>query len=532
MTHVTTNNPIADYPSRRRSTWIYLGTNQLMTLLHIVRNLILIPIYLRYIDVETFGVWIAFAGAITIIGVSDLGLPALLTQRSAALYGSRDFWKLGHTIISSLIAIGFLSLLTLLFAWLIIPWVPGWLGIKGGTTVNLIPAFRLAALDCLLMLLVFGMGGILLGLQRPTIPMVGMVVAQLIGIIITLAALKSGWGILAIPTGMVSGTGLVFSSNALGLWILARRIVPAGALRFDLATLKDLLRSSSLLLVSRLCKLFSSRSYGTVVAVVLSIPLVVVLELTNKAAITVVDLISRIPMSLLPGLAHLLGTREEEKWRGTVFLLAHITLILGIFGLGAVMLLNREFISLWTGAQYYGGGLLTFLICLYALLQILNGLIYNIIFGAGKISVITRAAFCESFLQISLSIILGYLWGLKGVVLAMVLAATAGLAIQGICAAHMLQVDIFKVSFLAHTAARCYHAFLPLCIGWGVCQFWTPQGWVQMVAFAIAYVLAGGALLLSLDNQIREFLAPMWPFKQVLARNLAALRPVSEKVLE
>ena len=266
------------------------------------------------------------------------------------------------------------------------------------------------------MLSTLGIGAVLFGLQRPTIHMTGLIVGQALGIVVTLKGLWAGSGVLAIPAGMLTGTSLAFIANAVALWINAHRVLPAGSMRFDGATLKELLRSSSLLLVARLGSLFTSRSYGVIVAAVLSPSLVVVLEITRKAMITVVDLVSRLPSSLLPGLSHLLGAREDDKWRGIVSWMFRFILLLSLLGAGVVFLLNREFVSLWTGENFWGGGL-SGLICLYAVTQIINSASYNVIFAAGKINVIVIANLSEAFLQITLSIGLGYAWGLKGVAL-------------------------------------------------------------------------------------------------------------------
>lgn len=508
MNYSTSNS----VPSRKLSSWIIFIGNQIYTLLFIVRNLVLIPIYLRSIQVDVFGVWVAFSGAISIMAISDLGLNSLLIQRTANLYGNREYSGLGRTIVSTLITVACLSGLAFLLVWGIAPWVPGWLGIKGRDVSELILSCRLAALDGMLMLSTMGMGGVLFGLQRPTVYMAGLIVGQALGIGVTLKALWAGWGVLAIPAGMLTGTSVAFIANAVALWISAHRVLPAGTMRFDAATLKELLKSSSLLLVARLGGLFSSRSYGVIVAVVLSPSLVVVLEITRKAMITVVDLVSRLPASLLPGLSHLLGAREDDKWRPIVSLMFRFVLLLSLLGAGAVFLLNREFISLWTGEQFFGGEALSGLICLYALTQIINSASYNVIFAAGKIKVIVIAALIEAFLQISLSIGLGYAWGLKGIALAALMATAASLLIYGGCAVNLLNLQIFRRDTLIKGLGIVSLGLIPFILGLPIIKMWPVKGWWHMGTFAVGYILVGGVLILALDSKTRSMLALIWPF--------------------
>jgi O-antigen/teichoic acid export membrane protein len=506
-------------PSRKRSTWINLAGNQGLVLLNIVRNLVLIPIYLKYIEIEVFGAWLAFTGAVGFLALADLGLNDLLVQRTANLYAAKDFRHLGRALGSFLMAVVPLAFLIFLLFWGLAPWMPAWLGVKGGSSSDLVLAFRLGALDAMFMLLVFGTGAILLGLQRPAIYMAGLVTAQLIGIVVILLALWAGWGVVAIPAGLLCGTSLAMVGNAVSLWTNLRRILPSGTVKFDLPTLQELLRSSSMLLVVRICRLFTTRSYGMIIAVVLSAPLLVVFEVTYKAAVMIIDVLSRFSMSLLPGLSHLTGTGEKEKFQQITLMLLHLTVVLSLLGAGGVLLLNREFVSLWTGAQYYGGDGLTALFCLYAVTQLVNSAFYNIIFAAGLLKAVTWASLCEASVQVSLAVILGYFWGLKGVALAAVIASAASLVIQVIAAFGLLARGIFAAQAFVPALRMVLLGIAPVALGWGVIWYWTPRGWWQMGIFAGGYLLSGGILMLLLDSQLRLILKTLLPFHKLWARS-------------
>jgi len=499
--------------SRRRSTWIYLGGNQIFVLLVIARGFVLIPVCLKYIQVETYGAWLAISGVLTLITLSDFGLNSLLIQKTSVLYGGKDYEGLGRTVASILIATAFLSAVACGLIWGCAPWIPGWLGITGKSTVSLTLAFRLAALDAMLMMSALGLGATLVGLQRPFIHMLGMSVTQVAGLVATLLALWQGWGILAIPAGLLSGTLLLFLGNAVALGALVRRNFPAGLFRFDLPTLKGLMKSSLLLFVSRLCSLFTNRSAGMIVALVLSLPMVVVLEVTRKPVIAVVDLLMRLPASLLPGLSHLLGSGEKERFQSLIGQIFRYILLLGLLCVGGVMLLNRAFVSLWTGKQFYGGDFLTFLICLYALAEILNSTAINIVFATGRFGVITLASIFQSVFMVSLALILGYLWGLYGVALAMLVASLASFGILGRDIVKLLELRCFETSTLLRLIKMFGPAILLGILGLATSLVWPPQGWWQILAYGFGYVLLGGTVLLALDRQLRRTIAFMFSLR-------------------
>lgn len=496
--------PILAMPSRKRSTWIMFLGNQTIVLSNIVRNLVLIPIYLKYISVEVFGAWVAFSGAISFIALADFGLNNFLTQRTARLYGAREYDYLARTISSILLVLTVLSTAALILVWTTAPYVVGLIGVKGAPVGELIFAFRLAALDGMLMLLALGIGGILIGLQRPGFHMSGMIMGQIMGITVTLMALLSDWGILSIPIGMLCGTGLVLTMNVFASWNAVKGIIPAGSMSFDIKTMKELAGSTSLLFIVRICNLISTRSYGIVVAAVLSAPLVVVIELTRKASIMVVDVISRLPMSLFSGLSHMVGTGERKKMQHITEVLFRITFLLSMLGAGGVILLNREFVHLWTGDRFFGGNILNLSLCLYAVVQLMNAVCYNVIFASGCFKTLTLAYACEAALQLVLSITLGYLFGLNGVALGFVIAALSAMVIQGVKVMSLFDYSIFDRHLLSSTMRIAVTGCIPFVLGLLMSRIWVPRGWWGLSIFGFQYAMIGTAVLMTVDATLRR----------------------------
>ncbi|HMK65392.1 MAG TPA: hypothetical protein VK564_06330, partial [Thermodesulfobacteriota bacterium] len=332
--------------------------NQCLVLLNLIRNLIMIPLYLKYVGVQEFGAWLAFSGVVTIMSIADLGLNNLTIQKTANLYGAGKIRKLGQTVISLLTTVGLLAGTLLAVAWILVPFIIGLMNSWKSFSGALILPFRLAVLDSALMLLVFGSGGILLGLQRPSINMAAIVGSQIVGITATLMGLTGGMGLLAIPFGMVLGTTLALLINMAALYRVVKPILPRGAMRFNWATLREMLGESSMLFLVRVSNILTTRSSAMVIAAILSTPMVVVFELTRKTSLLITDVVSRLPMSLLPALSHMAGTGEREKMVRVASLLFQMTLAVSILGAGGAILFNKDFVRLWTGSQYYGGNYL------------------------------------------------------------------------------------------------------------------------------------------------------------------------------
>ena len=97
------SNPIR--PSRRRSTKIQFGGNTVLMGLSIVQGVVLVPLYLRYIGKDMYGAWLATASTVALLGIADLGITGIISQRSGSYCGGQDFKSLGTFIITLLLFI-------------------------------------------------------------------------------------------------------------------------------------------------------------------------------------------------------------------------------------------------------------------------------------------------------------------------------------------------------------------------------------------------------------------------------------------
>ncbi|MFX6330865.1 hypothetical protein ABTF76_21670, partial [Acinetobacter baumannii] len=77
-------------PNRRRAaTWgVLFGSGG--AFLAIARNILLVPLYLKFVSLAEYGAWLATGATLIQLLVSDFGLAGVLMQRSAALHGAGE----------------------------------------------------------------------------------------------------------------------------------------------------------------------------------------------------------------------------------------------------------------------------------------------------------------------------------------------------------------------------------------------------------------------------------------------------------
>src|SRR4051812_36959075 len=77
-------------PSRRRAAVGNLIFNYAGLVLSVVKNIALVPLYLRHFDLSTYGVWLATGNLLGILGLVDGGFGVVLSQRLASAWGAGD----------------------------------------------------------------------------------------------------------------------------------------------------------------------------------------------------------------------------------------------------------------------------------------------------------------------------------------------------------------------------------------------------------------------------------------------------------
>jgi len=255
-----------------------------------------------------------------------------------------------------------------------------------------------------------------------------------------------------------------------------------------LSYFKDLFGQSSWVFVERLSKTASLQSDKMIVAVMIDPIYTTILVFSKKASDLLNTIVTHISASLMPGLAHLAAEDDNTKLRKYMIGSIKITFIVGIYGAGGVFLLNKSFVSLWVGDQFFAGKLFTILIVISGLFYVLNAAVYNNLFANGKISIVSKASMLESLIRIPLSIAFCYFGGINGIILAAILATLP--------TSFLIQTRYFLklINFSWHQSIRSisrifFMAMIPICLSWLISLIWIPTKILEFIFFILIYSL-------------------------------------------
>ena len=471
-------------------------------LLAIIQGVVLVPLYLRYIGGIQYGQWLALGSIVAMLGLIDLGVTSLATQRTAFFHGRSDMKSVGSLI-------GTIILFDLIIAACILVggfaasfWLPQYVGAAGEQARILQLALQFATIDVALMLLANMSGALLFGIQKPAAHMGGMLIATAVSIALTVIFLFQNWGILAIACGSLARPVIALTINIFALVCNFRPVLNRSKLKFDPAITKSFFWSALWLGPSKIAEAMTSQLDNLVVIKILSPLDVTILNLTRKAAEMAIQVVSRISASLMSGLAHLKGSGDEVKIRSTIGVLFLVSGYAASGILCEVLILNEAFVSLWVNSSMYAGAGVTLLLCIYGILKMLRLTTYNVVFAHGDVRTTSLSSMLEAVIQLVLGILFCKFWGIAGVVAASIIAVTVGGLIQSLA---LLRTYQFSATGVMSGALRIAGtSFITLLIAYSMRTRHLPHSWLELMYFAAGMMMLFLALLFAMEAGFRR----------------------------
>ena len=267
--------------------------------------------------------------------------------------------------IGSAVAVWALSMPILLLLGGVLAWfIPGWLE----TPAEFVGGVRIAAAILLLELALISLTGLPksvlegenLGYKRMGLSTLLVV----LGGALTLAALYFNTGIIGLATAtliVTITTGFIF------LWVARKQLPWFGVAKPDFSLVWQFFGLSWWFQLWNLVMRAMRTGDVILLGFVGSAQLVTVLSFTRYAPETFVDFIVMIVFGITPGLGGMLGAgnmKAAAKVRSEI--MAMTWLLSTVIGT-TVLFLNKPFVGLWAGEEYYAGSLVNFLLMLMIL---------------------------------------------------------------------------------------------------------------------------------------------------------------------
>lgn len=341
----------------------------------------------------------------------EFGVSRVLIQQVASALGSSERTRLVKIIGTGFYIYCGVSILPLLFGYILSSFVPFFFHIAGTQAGELKNAFIVASVGSALLMLSFAPASVIQGLQRQIVVNSLFLGGLTLGVLTSIILLYGGYGLIAIPVGSVVHAGVVAIGDTVYMFVVIRRDFSLHRLEFCRSTAKNIFEGSKYLLASNATGVASTQSSNVIIASMLNPLLCNTFTFTATAYNMLITLVTSMSHAVMPSLAHLAGEDDPKKLNFIVLKLVRLSILTAALALGGAMILNEQFVTIWVGSAYYGGDFLTLIFFVAGILTVILKLFNNVLIGLGYFRDSAWAGILEGAIHLPLMVLGAYLMG-------------------------------------------------------------------------------------------------------------------------
>ena len=341
---------------RNRRALLTAIMNVLSQVVQLATGLISVPLALRYVGAERFGVWMTLSQALAFITFSDLGVGIGVQDRIAKFIGVNDYAAARRSFFTAFSFVSILFVLLMLLAEIAVPQadLTGFFSLKSPEAIEEIVPTALMVVLCLALGLLSGIvqrafNALQEGFWVAVIQAVTRVCS--LGLLFVVVELKMGLPALVFVVGGLSNAALLLA----GLPLLLKRhawIRPSGfsfGELFNQSALREILRVGTLGLGAAVAIYFVNNSPPVIMARKFGATGVadfaVLLKLTSIPGLILTYML----LPLWPAITEA-KVRQDDGWiKKTYHRCMRLTLGLALVSFTGLLLLGQSVIRIWTG---------------------------------------------------------------------------------------------------------------------------------------------------------------------------------------
>lgn len=374
--------------SRSRTTKINVFFGITFVIINLVKNIVLVPFYLQFVDLEQYGAWLATGGILAQLFITDFGLSTLIIQKSARYYNKKDE-ELGKIILSGVTASLFIvSILTCFLIYVSLPVTS--LVVADASLKKLVN-------DCLQLAIaanaiaIFGLifNGLHKSVQKPVTAGSIELVSEIIGITSVIYLFLNGSGLYSIPLSLLIRNVIFFFLSLLSFVFVASGL----SIRYGKpawADIRMMFADSGHLTLNTFAMRLTRRADVFFVGAILGAEKAGIYSISIRAFEMVNLFISQFGKGAMPSLSSLFGAAAPHRLKDVGLKYYSFVTMVSLVLFCGVILFNDSFIRLWVGQEYFAGQLFVLLAGIAFFIQAMASIAYDFLLAKGEFRFISR----------------------------------------------------------------------------------------------------------------------------------------------
>lgn len=379
-------------------------------------GILLLPYYFKFISTSEYGIWLGGISFLSLVSIFEANISLILTQQLGSKWVAKQPLEFSKYFSSAMIFGVAVSIVVIISTFFLKDTLTLWISAKNRGNTLFSDSFFLYSISLSLTIITGYLGSIFQVFLITAKPPIYNLIASIFGIIYTILAVPTQ-GILAIAVGnLIKSFVYTLLISFSSVTILRTHNIP---FYIDFNYLSKLIQNIGLPFISKLMMTLATSIQNFIVATAISASATTIFDITKKLPFMTIMIINMIAVSTFTSFALFysenVNSTVVHEYTKQYFSLIRVLLVVS---LTIIFLIGQDFVTLWVGADKFGGNLLLGLICMVALSDQLRMILSQQYYAIGKFNLtsITDSIYAVGFLIVA--ILLVPLLGLKGIVLA------------------------------------------------------------------------------------------------------------------
>ena len=410
--------------SRSRSAfWATLST-QAFTIISMTVSIISTPLMIKYLDKEAYGLSIIFYQIINYLSLFDFGLSTAV-NRHLALHraDSEENRQMTNRIITTAMVMGgVFGSITIIMGCVFAPHLPGFYHLRPDLAAPAVPIVMTLSLVIAGQFMQRGLGSLFYAHHRQTLIGTPLFIISMLTSGLTILLLSQGVGLWSFMYANIFQFSLTLIVQGTMVWHYYPHL-RIGWRFFDKALVSTMMGYGVFMFLHGLAAQVILYTDRLVIGKVLTLALVTVFSITVRIPEVGMNLLNSILGNLVPALAEIAVHEGENKTRDHFKRILTLMASLSMLACWMMIILDEWFIRLWVGESFFAGTTTLALALVVMVQQVITRTGVQFLDAKGIVRASSIGAIVEAGLNITISIILGQIMGLNGILLGTVIAA-------------------------------------------------------------------------------------------------------------
>ena len=410
--------------SRSRSAFWATVSTQAYTIISMAVSIISTPLMIKYLDKEAYGLSIIFYQIINYLSLFDFGLSTAVNRHLALHRADTEENRMmtNRIITTAIVMGGFFGLVAIAGGCGLAPFLPGIYHLRPDLASPVVPIVVTLSLVIAGQFMQRGLGGLFYAHHRQTLIATPLFFISMLTTGLTILLLSRGMGLWSFMYANV----FQFASTLIVQSVMVWHYYPhlrIGRQFFDRALVRTMMGYGIFMFLHGLAAQVILYTDRLVIGKVLSLALVTIFSITVRIPEVGMNMLNGILGNILPALAEIAVHEGENQTRVHFKRIMMLMASLSMLACWLMMILDEWFIHLWLGDSFFAGTTTLILALVVMVQQIITRTGVQFLDAKGIVRASSIAAIIEAGLNITISIVLGRIIGLNGILLGTVIAA-------------------------------------------------------------------------------------------------------------